>query len=75
MNYFTEWRRSMDGPELALVTTRENGSIVEWIDLDVRELPDRPNCWGGSARLLANACWQRRKGCYSKSVEHCAGCR
>lgn len=36
MTYFTEWRRSMDGPELTLVTTRENGSIAEWIELDVQ---------------------------------------
>ncbi|QEE24707.1 hypothetical protein CS053_09475 [Rhodanobacter glycinis] len=42
MAYFTEWRRSMDGPELALVTIRTNGSIAEWITQDVRELPDRP---------------------------------
>lgn len=41
MTYFTEWRRSMDGPELALVTIRENGSIAELIELDITELPDR----------------------------------
>jgi hypothetical protein len=43
MNYFTEWRRSIDGPELVLVTTRENGSIAEWVELDVQELPTRPD--------------------------------
>lgn len=60
MNYFTEWRRSMDGPELALVTTRANGSIAEWINLDIRELPDRPDLLGrlgpvARERLLAEA--------------------
>lgn len=60
MTYFTEWRRSMDGPELALVTTRENGSIAEWIELDVRELPDRPDLLErlgpiARERLLADA--------------------
>lgn len=39
---FTLWRRSMDGPELQLFVTAEDGSIAEEITMDVRELPAHP---------------------------------
>jgi hypothetical protein len=60
MNNFTEWHRSMDGPELVLATTRENGSIAEWIELDVRKLPGRADLLErlgpvARERLLADA--------------------
>jgi hypothetical protein len=41
-NYFTRWHRAMDNGALALVTEGSDGRVLEWIELDVTELPARP---------------------------------
>ena len=43
---FTRWHREIDGPRLVLVVEREDGSLVEWLELDVRELPERQDLLG-----------------------------
>lgn len=43
--YFTEWRRSMDDGSLVLTTSVE-GRIVEVVEIDVSELPSRPDLLG-----------------------------
>jgi len=40
--HFTNWGRGMDVPTLDLSVQRDN-RIVESIELDVRDLPDRPD--------------------------------
>lgn len=57
---FDRWHREMDGPLLVLVRENADHSIAEWIELDVRELPERPDLLGrlgtkARERLLADA--------------------
>lgn len=56
---FTRWSRSIDGPELVLIRDAE-GRVAEWVELDVRELPNRCDLQGrlgpqARSRLLADA--------------------
>lgn len=57
---FTRWIREIDGPGLVLSLERPDRSLAEWIELDVRALPGRPDllCRLGlksRQRLLADA--------------------
>jgi hypothetical protein len=50
----------MDSDALALVAEDDNGRILEWVDLDIRDLPRRPDLLArlgpdAIARLLADA--------------------
>lgn len=56
---FTRWIRALDGPELCLVLDSDCG-IAEWIDVDLRDLPRRPDLIArlgaaASLRLLGEA--------------------
>lgn len=57
---FSRWVRGMDSDALALVAEDDNGRILEWVDLDIRDLPRRPDLLArlgpdAIARLLADA--------------------
>jgi hypothetical protein len=57
---FTRWHRSLDDGWLALVVESASGRLVESVELDVRELPRRPELLARlgpntRARLLADA--------------------
>ncbi|WP_448098158.1 hypothetical protein [Luteibacter yeojuensis] len=57
---FSRWVRGMDSDALALVAEDDNGRILEWVDLDIRDLPRRPDLLARLgpdtiARLLADA--------------------
>lgn len=52
---FTRWHREMDGPRLLLVVESDDGCrIVEWLELDVRELPNRPDLLGRLGETARN---------------------
>lgn len=51
---FTRWHREMDGPLLVLVVERDDGSLAEWLELDVRELPERQDLLGRLGETARN---------------------